>query len=184
MKSQKGMGHLTLILCIVIVLIAIISVVYYIGLKLQEEKMENYKTDMLLIQSKVKILSQESTIQKKEELLKGKKVIDNLEEGIVKNLLENKIISQEETSFQKYYILEKITLEEMGLNTISLEEGCYVVNYDTDEIIYSKGIEIKGNIYYKLSDLQKLSEETEFESQQSNEQNEAVLNTAVNEVTE
>ena len=182
MKSEKGMGHLMLILCIIIILVAIISILYIAHSKMQEGEMEDYKTDMLLIQSKVKILSQESTIQKKEELLKGKKVADNLEDEIVKKLIENKTISQEEKEFTKYYILEKATLEEMGLNTISLKEGVYVVNYDTDEIIYSEGIKIKENIYYKLSDLQKIDEENETkENIEMQDVNEEAANVVVNE---
>ena len=182
MKSEKGMGHLMLILCIIIILVAIISILNIAHSKIQQEGTENYKTDMLLIQSKVKILSQESTIQKKEEILKGKKVADDLENDVVKKLIENKIISQEEKEFAKYYILENATLEEMGLNTISLKEGVYIVNYDTDEIIYSEGIKIKENIYYKLSDLQKLNEEKEIEGNLETQQvNEEIANVVANE---
>ena len=153
MKNQKGMGHLMLILCIVIMILAIGSILYFAKEKVDEETIQTYETDMLLIQGKVKVLSQESTIQKKEELLKGRKIEECLEEVEIKTLLEKQIISQEEADFSKYYVLEKANLEEMGLNNIQLKEGYYIVNYDTDEIIYAKGIKIGDKIYYKLSEL-------------------------------
>lgn len=159
MRSQKGMGHLMLIICIAIIILFIIGIIYIGMQSIEKEKIETYQTDMLLIQGKVKVISQEATIDKNEELLKGRKVLDALEEEQIKNLLENNIIDKEETSFSKYYILEKTHLEEIGLNTIELKEGYYIVNYDTDEIIYSKGIKMGENILYKLSELEKLNED-------------------------
>ena len=159
MKSQKGMGHLMLIICIAIIMLFVVGIIYILRENIQKEKLETYQTDMLLIQGKVKVISQEATIQKNEELLKGRKLSDSLEEEQVKNLLENNVISQEETSFSKYYILEKSHLEEMGLNNIKLEEDYYIVNYDTDEIIFSRGIKIGKETFYKLSELQNKHEE-------------------------
>lgn len=154
MKNQKGMGHLMLIISILIIIIIIVGIGYLVKTQIDKENIETYETDMLLIQGKVRVLSQEATIQKNEELLKGRKVEENLETEEIKRLLENNVISQEETNFSKYYILEKVNLEEMGLNQINLQEGYYIVNYDTDEIIYSNGIQIDGNRYYKLSEIQ------------------------------
>lgn len=154
MKNQKGMGHLMLIICITIIILIVIGIIYILRENIQKEKLETYQTDMLLIQGKVKVISQEATIQKKEELLKGRKLSDSLDEEQVKKLLDNNIIAQEETSFSKYYILEQSHLEEMGLNNIKLQEGYYIVNYDTDEIIYSNGITIGEKTFYKLSELE------------------------------
>lgn len=155
MKSQNGMGHLMLIICIAIIILFVLGIIYILRDTIEKEKIETYQTDMLLIQGKVKVISQESTIQKKEELLKGRKLSDSLEEEQIKKLLQNNIITQEETSFSKYYILEKSHLDEMGLSSIEIEEGYYIVNYDTDEIIYSEGITIGQDKFYKLSELEK-----------------------------
>ena len=116
---------------------------------------------MLLIQGKVKVISNEATIQKNEELLKGRKVTEAIEEEQIKKLLENNIISQEETSFSKYYILEQEHLDEIGLDNIKLKEGYFIVNYDTDEIIYSNGIKVGKDTYYKLSELGKINKQEE-----------------------
>ena len=121
---------------------------------IQKENKKNYETDMLLIQGKIKVISQESTIQKNEELLQGKKLSENLENEEIKKLLQNKIISEEESDFTKYYILEKTDLEELGLSSIELTEGYYIVNYETYEVIYTSGVKIDNNYYYKLSELQ------------------------------
>ena len=157
MKNQKGMGQIMLILCVIVIIAIIVGIIYFLTTKLQEEKKQNYETDMLLIQGRIKIIAQEATIQKKDELLKGRKLEENTEEEKIKKLLENNIISKEEENFSKYYILEKQTLEEMGLSNINLNNGYYIVNYETDEIIYSKVIKIEQNTYYKLSELKELS---------------------------
>ena len=135
--------------------------VYYLQNLMQQEEKRNYETDMLLIQGKIKVVSQESTIQKKEELLKGKKLSENLEDEEIKKLFQNNILSEEEPDFTKYYILEKTDLEELGLNSIKLTEGYYIVNYETYEIIYSRGFNIDNNTYYKLSQIQEPKEENQ-----------------------
>ena len=86
---------------------------------------------------------------------------DNLEDKKIKELLEKGIISQDEGQFSKYYILEKVNLEEIGLESINLENGYFIVNYYTYEVIYSEGVEIDGNVYYKLSEIQEKTNEDE-----------------------
>lgn len=154
LKEQKGMGHLATFFCIIIIIAIITICIYYIKNMMQQENKKNYETDMLLIQGKIKVISQESTIQKKEEILQGKKLSENLEDEEIKKLLQNNIISTEESDFTKYYILEKTDLEELGLSSIELTEGYYIVNYETYEVIYSSGVKIDNNNYYKLSELQ------------------------------
>ena len=154
LKEQEGMGHLATFFCIIIIIAIITICIYYIKNMMQQENKKNYETDMLLIQGKIKVISQESTIQKKEEILQGKKLSENLEDEEIKKLLQNNIISTEESDFTKYYILEKTDLEELGLSSIELTEGYYIVNYETYEVIYSSGVKIDNNNYYKLSELQ------------------------------
>lgn len=167
MKNQKGMGYIMLILCITIIIIVVAGIIYFFLMQFQKQVLETYETDMLLIQGKVKVLSEDAVIAKKEELLVGKKITEALETQEVKKLLEAGIISQEEPNFEKYYVLEKSNLEQMGLNTIRLKKGYYIVNYDTDEIIYTEGIKDGNNIYYKLSELEKMKDETDEVEQNS-----------------
>ena len=158
MKSEKAMGNVTLFISIVIIILIVAAILYGGYILIEERNIENYQTDMLMLQGKVKILSQEAIMEKKDELLKGKKVSENIEDENIKRLIENKVISQEEEAFEKYYIIEPVNLEEMGLSNIAPSEGFYIVNYDTDEIIYSNGIVLGKETYYKLSQIQKRNE--------------------------
>lgn len=158
MKNQKGMGQIMLIFWLIIIIISIIGIIYFALSGLSKEQIETYETDMLLIQGKVKVISQEAVLQKNEEHLKGIKLSDNIEDKKVKELIEKQVISEQEPNFTKYYILEKENLEEIGLTDINLKNGFYIVNYDTDEIIYSEGIRIGENTYYKLSELKQQKE--------------------------
>ena len=69
MKSQKGMSYKMLVICIFILMVLVISIVYFLHNQVKNEKIKTYQTDMLLVQGKVKVLSQESTMQKKEDIL-------------------------------------------------------------------------------------------------------------------
>ena len=158
MKSEKAMGNVTLFISIVIIILIVAAILCGGYILIEERNIENYQTDMLMLQGKVKILSQEAIMEKKDELLKGKKVSENIEDENIKRLIENKVISQEEEAFEKYYIIEPVNLEEMGLSNIAPSEGFYIVNYDTDEIIYSNGIVLGKETYYKLSQIQKRNE--------------------------
>lgn len=161
MKNEKGMGHLMLILCIICIIFIAVGAIYVSYHLLENQVIETYKTDMLLIQGKVKVLSEEAIVQKNEALLVGRKITDCLEIEEIKTLLEKGIISQDEENFENYYVLEKVNLEEMQLPTIRLEKGYYVVNYNTDEIIYSEGMKKGKDRYYQLSELEQLEQNKE-----------------------
>ena len=54
----------------------------------------------------------------------------------------------------EYYILNNENLKELGLENVTLDEGVYIVDYKTDEVIYSKGIvNEEGKLIYKLSEM-------------------------------
>ncbi len=159
MKREKGMGHLTLIICIILIILIIVSAVYFFYTILQKQIVETYKTDMLLIQGKIKVLSEEAIINEQEDLLVGRKLTDSMEDIEVKELLEKGICTTEEEEFEQYYLLEKSNLEELGLGAIRLEKGYYMVNYSTGEVLYTKGIKVGNTTYYKLSGLEQLNKE-------------------------
>jgi hypothetical protein len=51
----------------------------------------------------------------------------------------------------------------MGLSNINIEPNeYYIVNYDNMEVLYTKGIKVGDNEYYKLSDFNNLSDEKEI----------------------
>lgn len=143
-------------LVIILVLAAIIcGVGYFFKNEYDDEQFETMKTDMLLIEAKTKILAQRVKMKEKDVTYVGKKIEEAKEEEIIKTMQEKQVINLEEKK-NKYYILEKEHLEELGLTITLPEEGYYIVEYDKNEIIYTKGIEDKnGNILYKLSELEK-----------------------------
>lgn len=163
MKSQKGMSHIVLILAIAIILVLIVCALFFSKTKLENEVLKMYETDMLLIQGKVKILSKESIVKGNDDELMGRKLEENLKDETIKNLLEKGVISKEDQNFPKYYIIDKQTLDEMGLTDVKIREGFYIVNYNTDEIIYAKGITIENNTYYKLTEIKEANSKKENE---------------------
>ena len=122
--------------------------------------MENLKTDMLLVQGKIKVIEQENEMNKEENPLKGLKVSENLENEKVKSLIENKVINPEDENFDNYYIINSETLNELKLQD-NLKGEYYIVNYKTYEIIYSKGIEIENEMHYSLTEILEHTEDTE-----------------------
>ena len=135
----------------------------------EKSRIENVKTNMLLVQGKIKVLQESSVAKKDESILKGKNVADNAENEKVKEMLEKGVISTQDESYDKYYIVDQDTLTQMQIEGIVFGEGnFYIVNYATNEILWTQGITIDGVTYYKLSDLEKLDETTA--NTQANEQ--------------
>lgn len=162
MSDEKGMGIISLIICIAVIVLLIIGIILFTRKEAREEKVELYVTDMLVLQGKVKVIASTNAI-KDEDLLKGRKVEECMEEGNIQKLLQNGVISEDEENFSDYYIIDKETLNEMEVletdSNIDLNNEYFVVNYETGEIIYSKGVVVKGIFYYKLSELIQVSEE-------------------------
>lgn len=171
MKNQKGMSHIACILAIVVIIGLVICALFFSKNKLEDEVLKMYETDMLLIQGKVKVLSKEAIVKGNDDDLKGKKIEENLEDETIKKLLEDGIISKEEKDFSKYYIIDKQTLYEIGLTDVKIRDGFYIVNYNTDEIIYAKGITIENDTYYKLTEIKEANSKKEKQNEVVNEEN-------------
>ena len=174
MKSEKGMSHLIATICALIVIIALILVNIFLKNINDIRIRENLITDMLLIQGRIKIISQENKMNEEEHPLVGDKLADNTENNKVKTLIDSGIISTEEEDYENYYIVNVDSMENLNLHK-DIEADCYIVNYVTYEVIFIKGIEIEGNKIYRLTDLIKYKEEKET-TQENNE--------TVNEISE
>ena len=142
------------ILFIIFMIIAIICAIgYFFKNEYDAEQYETIKTDMLLISAKTKIIAEKINMKEKDAAYVGRSIDEVKDEEEIRNLQERGIINLDEKN-NIYYILEKNHLEEMGLTTINIEEGRYIVEYNNNEIIYTKGIQDKnGNILYKLSEM-------------------------------
>lgn len=160
MKNEKGMTYIMLLIVMVLIILVIVGVTYFVQKKYQESQIEDVRTDMLLIQGKIKVLAEKTTAKKDDATLQGRKVSDNVEDEKVKSLLEKQVITEQEEHFADYYILEEEQLKQMGLENIKLKDGNYfIVNYKTDEVITTKPVEINHEVYYKLSQLKEVEKE-------------------------
>lgn len=168
MKNQNGMGNITLIICIVIIAIIIINVVNFVQKKIEKENLETVRTDMISIQTKVKIIADSNEMNKDENTLKGILISESDDERINK-LKELGIIPQDEEQVKNYYVLDREVLNEMKLTKVILDK--VIVNYSDDEIILLDGIKIKNDTYYKLSDIKNLNIEDDENENKDNEIN-------------
>lgn len=132
-KNNKGITLITLI--ITVILLAIIaSVGVSLGVNITgTAKFENVETNLLLIQSKCKVKSDQ-------------KYIGEIEES---ELYGTK---QTEGEYAGWYLLSQQDLNEMGLEDLKAEDN-YYVDYENDDVAYGIGIGFEGNIFYKLSDI-------------------------------
>lgn len=139
MKSEKGMNLIG-----VIFIICILIVVGLFGYKviksfIDTNKQEDIKTNMISIQSKIKIIKDKHKVSE-ENILLGIKIEENTTFNIneqFKNILEERCI---ETT--NYYILTQEDLNNQKLQNIQINnDEFYVVDYDTCDVFYSKGEE-------------------------------------------
>lgn len=150
-SSEKGITLTTLVITIIVIAI-IASVSVYVGTDIiKQANLQNVNTNMMLIQAKVKTISEQAKFNKDTSNYKGKKLIEVVGNKKIDELVSNNIIEDQE----KYYLLSQDDLNEMGFEKIQIEDG-YIVNYDTNEIIYVKGFEANKQTYYKLSEMKDL----------------------------
>ncbi len=161
-KQDKGITLLVLAITIVVMLI-IAGISLYEGKNIvKNAQLENIKTNMLLIQAKGKIIAEEANFNKTttesgEEQIQYLGIELNVaveNDSILSNSISNVLQSEE---MDKYYVLEQQDLDTMGLNKIETSDGVYyLINYETEEVIYIPGYTYEDNTYYKLSDINAL----------------------------
>lgn len=156
MKSQKGLALTSTIFLVLIIAFIVFGVIYYVRLQATKEGLEDIKTDLLLVQAKVKKISSDYILEKKDEILVGTKLEDIKDEPTIQEFLTQNSINLEEKN-KKYYVLNKQNLEELGLTQVKLEENAYyVVEYTDGEVYYTKGYELAGSSYYDIDNIEEL----------------------------
>ena len=162
MKNEKGVAIPTLIIIIAcIIIVAIIGIKY--GIKMiNENQLQDLRTDMLLIQADTKKSLEEVSFQtvnldknKEEDLLKINEVKqENLKGVPVQGTEIEKNIPEGITIDENCYYLDENVLKDMGVKESDSEKyGNYIVKYDFEnikvEVINTKGYEGQ----YTLTDL-------------------------------
>ena len=158
MKSEKGMTLVTTAILVVVITALVFAIVYYARMQYAKERLEDIKTDLLLVQAKVKTIQENYTLEKeKEDVLKGTKLADMQDDKKIEQFLEQENIDVSEKN-KKYYVLNKEDLEELGLKKVELDENSYyIVEYTTNEVYYTKGFTYSdGNTYYTLTEIENL----------------------------
>ena len=161
MKSNRGMGVISLIFIVVVIAIVVGVSVYFVRLQYNEAKVQTIRTDMLLVQWKLKSYIDSQTAEKVEEInYLGTKVSEQKDEELIKSFLEKNILEEEE--YDKYYVLTDSDLETAKLGITNVEGNYYLINYSSYEVIITGGCKISENqILYKLSDIEKVIGEEE-----------------------
>lgn len=151
-REQKGITIVSLVITI-IVLIIITSVTVYTSVSvIKKANLQTINTNMMLIQAKTKTIAEQAKFNKDTSNYKGTLISNISDNQKILKLIDNGIIDDA----SKYYLLSNEDLQDLGLQKIDIEDG-YVVNYDTEEVIYVKGFENEGNTYYKLSELRSVT---------------------------
>lgn len=154
MRKGYGRVYAGILFIILVIGIIIYGVLKYAKKEVDSEQFETIKTDMLLIEAKTSIVAQKVKIKEKGAKYIGNK-IENDENEDIKKLEENGIIELKKEN--NYYILDDNNLDELELSVRNQKQGNYIVEYNSNEIIYTSGIKDKdGNILYKLSDIEKV----------------------------
>ena len=154
MRKGYGRVYAGILFIILVIGIIIYGVLKYAKKEVDSEQFETIKTDMLLIEAKTSIIAQKVKIKEKDAKYIGSK-IENDENEDIKKLEEHGIIEFKKEN--NYYILDDNNLDELELSVRNQKQGNYIVEYNSNEIIYTSGIKDKdGNILYKLSDIEKV----------------------------
>ena len=154
LKNNKGVTVISLIIVVIILVLLASITVYEANGLIAMTKKQSIATNLLLIQAKVRIINEQVVFEKdetkKQELLVGTKLSEDAQ--TLNSLKEKQVIPSDDTG-EKYYRLSQNDLNNMGLEAIDASDG-YVVNYETEEIIYIYGVQNEDGVYlYKLSEL-------------------------------
>lgn len=156
MKQERGLGSITTILLLIVILAIVGVALYVLGQQYSKETMETAKTEMLAVQGKVKMVARENVMDKEGHPLLGELLEGQEETDWVKKLVEEKKIPETKGMY-------KMTQKELGileLDTIQLQEGEYfLVNYEQKEVYF---YERQPNASYKWYQLTQLLEAEEM----------------------
>ena len=156
MNYESGRISMKMVFVMIVIIIAVAVVAVVNFSQKRDVKDENrIKADMLLVQGACKTLKQNQTALKKSDMIVGYAISEIGDAN--KELAEFKklgIIPEED--YSKYFILDDDCLNKLKIDVSNEKGSYYLINYDTFEVIITKGIDGK----YKLSEM-KLDEKEE-----------------------
>lgn len=147
MNSEKGIGLIKILIIVVIIIALIITGVIWINKNINKENHESIKANMLKIQGACRVLKNDSIVKKNTDMFVGTKITDMPDDEIINNFKSLNII--EEAQYEKFYCLNNDNLKALNIEVENEEGSYYLVDYDDDIVIITKGLDGK----YKLSDI-------------------------------
>lgn len=164
MKKENGIGLFGTIIMIAFIIVVCIGVFHIIKYNSDSESDKNVKSNMLLIQAACKVKQQSKVVGAIDENgLIGTKISEIADNKIIDDFKSKGII--EESDYEKYYMLTDENLESLKIDAKNEENSYYLINYETNEVIITKGL--KG--LYKLTDIEQ-REKDEAEQNLNQEQ--------------
>lgn len=151
---KKKIITLIILIVAVIALVLIIKGLTNTGMSiLSKADIQDINTEMLVIQAKAKVIAEQAIVDDDDDLLRGTKITDTDYETIEK-IKEEGIISEDEENYDSYYVWNQELLNELNINVKLPENHYYIVNYETNEVISTKGYKVikDDKVYYKLSE--------------------------------
>ena len=168
MKKESGIGVVGIILIVCFICGVAFGIYYFVMEKRTNEKDNLIKSDMLLIQGAGKVLYEDCIMNKTEDKLIGTKLSEidkneNINSEIINTFKETNTI--EKDKYEKYYVLTDDNLAELKIDVKNEENSYYIIGYEDDEVIFTKGYNDK----YKLSEIDS-DEETEENKEKNSEE--------------
>ena len=149
MKKADGITIIALTIIVIVMTIVIVASLEYVKQYIEQQRIEDIKSSMLAIQSVITNIKNKNTVDKENNSLVGTKLdLENNEtEYQITEKLKNELSTEESTEL---YILNKEELNNLGVKNVEINNTeFYIVDYNSEEIYYSLGINGK----YKLSDM-------------------------------
>ncbi len=172
MKKNRGITMVALVITIVVLLIIAGISIGAGNNAIKNSKLENLKTNMLLIEVKAKEQIEnakfrlgtsfdKATEEEKTNRVNTAKTEFTGEEIVDGNIFNNNI-KEDNTNNIYYYKLSTQNLIDMGLKNVKSDEknGYYIVKYNlkdsTIEIYNTEGFDDEGNVVYSLTDIKQV----------------------------
>ena len=149
MKKADGITIIALTIIVIVMTIVIVASLKYVKQYMEQQRIEDIKSSMLAIQSVITNIKNKNTVDKENNSLVGTKLYleNNETEYQITEKLKNELSTEESTEL---YILNKEELNNLGVKNVEINNTeFYIVDYNSEEIYYSLGINGK----YKLSDM-------------------------------
>lgn len=181
-RTNKGITMVALVITIIVLLI-LAGISFGTGSRIVEvSKLENVKTNMLLIEVKAKEYIEQANFnlgtidkvtaeEKTQRIENAKKELNAIGETSVEEMtdkttfpsfLEDVNLETDNANYIYYYKLSTENMIAMGLTNVKSDEkdGWYIIKYDVlnlkVEIYNTKGFELDEKIYYSLNEIKNL----------------------------